>query len=235
MQKEDLLAYSVHLLTASGMAAGMYALITIHHGQLQMALWMLGLSVFIDSIDGTLARRWDTKNRAARYDGALMDNIIDYVTWTILPLYWGYVAIGIPAWILLVAATASVLGFSNSEAKTDDHFFKGFPSYWNFVILYCYLLGAGSTVTTILLLVCTLLVFVPLKYVYPSRTKFMQKTTLSLGSVYIIQLIAILYFLKDSPEWVIYSSLIFPLYYVMLSAYLNMRAPAAVGSGGSSH
>jgi len=230
MQSKDILAFSVHLLTASGIAAGMYALIAIHHGQLQMALWMLGLSVFIDSIDGTLARLWDTKTRASLYDGALMDNIIDYVTWTILPLYWAYVAIGIPVWILLVASTASVLGFSNSEAKTDDYFFKGFPSYWNFVVLYCYLFNVSPTLTTILLIICTILVFIPLRYVYPSRTKFMQKTTLTFGTIYIIQLIAILYYFGDSPSWLVYSSLVFPIYYVILSLYLNIRNPATATS-----
>ena len=225
MPKKDILAYSVHFLTASGMAAGMYAFIAIHNGQLQMALWMLGLSVFIDSIDGTLARRWNTKTRAPLYDGALMDNIIDYVTWAILPLYWAYVAMDIPPWVLLIAATASVLGFSNTNAKTDDHFFKGFPSYWNFIVLYCYLLSAGPTIMTILLLICTILIFVPIKYVYPSRTIFMQKTTLLLGSIYIIQLIAILYFLRDSPNWLIFSSLLFPIYYILLSGYLNLQQP----------
>lgn len=222
MSKETLRAYSVHFFTASGVAIAMWALIAIYQHQLQLALWLLALAAVIDSIDGTLARKFNTGDLADKFDGTRLDNIIDYVTWTVLPLFWGFVALNLPIWILALCATASVLGFSNKNAKTDDLFFLGFPSYWNIVILYCYFLELTPVTTCLILLFCAILVFVPIKYIYPSRTPHYQNLTIALGIIFIFQVAGLLYYYNQAPYWLIYSSLIFPVYYVSLSIYLTI-------------
>jgi len=214
-------AYSVHFFTASGIAVAMWALIAIYQHKLQLALWLLALAAVIDSIDGTLARKFKTPRLADTFDGALLDNIIDFVTWTVLPLFWGYVALNLPIWILALCATASVLGFSNKNAKTDDLYFLGFPSYWNIVILYCYFLELSTLSSCLILVLCAVLVFVPIKYIYPSRTPQGQTLTLVLGSIFIFQVAGLLYYYHEAPNWLIYSSLLFPAYYISYSLLLN--------------
>ena len=222
MSAQKLRAYSVHFFTATGIAVAMWALISIYQHQLQLALWLLALAAIIDSVDGTLARKFNTPALADTFDGALLDNIIDFVTWTVLPLFWGFVALNLPTWVLALCATASVLGFSNKKAKTDDLFFLGFPSYWNIVILYCYFLEFTPFTSSIILVLCAILVFVPIKYIYPSRTPNGQALTITLGIIFIIQVAGLLYYYNQAPYWLVYSSLVFPAYYIAYSLLLNL-------------
>lgn len=216
-------AYGVHVLTATGAALGLWALILIFEGSYQSALWSLAGAALIDSIDGALARLVRTKQHAARFDGGLMDNIIDFLTWTVAPLFWIYATMQLPAWVLLICATASVFGFSNAQAKTDDHFFLGFPSYWNIVVFYIFLLQLSTTSASIIMLAFALTTFLPVKFVYPTRTSFLRTLTLLLGSLFVIQLLALVYFFDRSSPLLIYSSFLFPFYYFGLSFYLNVK------------
>ncbi|HKJ30897.1 MAG TPA: CDP-alcohol phosphatidyltransferase family protein [Balneolales bacterium] len=217
-----ILAYSIHLLTALGAVFGVWALIITVQGEYQSALWLLAVSVVIDSVDGTLARKCHVKELAPRIDGALLDNIVDYLTWTIVPLIWAFYVLHISLTVSLICVLASLFGFSNLNAKTSDHYFLGFPSYWNLVIFHLFILGVSPLFSDIVLIICSALVFIPLKWVYPSRTTILQKLTLSLSIIYAIQLIALVYLFKLSPDWLIYSSLIFPIYYTLLSFYVNI-------------
>ncbi|SHF62742.1 phosphatidylcholine synthase [Fodinibius roseus] len=216
-------AYGVHLLTATGAALGLWALILTFEGAYQTALWALAGAALIDSIDGALARLVRTKEYAARFDGGLMDNIVDFLTWTVAPLFWIYAVMGLPFWVLLICATASVFGFSNTRAKTDDHFFLGFPSYWNIVVFYIFLLGLSTTTASIILLAFALTTFLPVKFVYPTRTSFLRRLTLLLGSIFVIQILALVYLFDRSPPLLIYGSFLFPFYYFGLSFYLNVK------------
>lgn len=216
-------AYGVHLLTATGAALGLWTLIFIFEGRYQTALWALAGAALIDSIDGALARLVRTKEHAGKFDGGLMDNIVDFLTWTVAPLFWIYATMGLPIWVLLVCATASVFGFSNAQAKTEDHFFLGFPSYWNIVVFYIFLLQLSTTAASMILLVFALTTFLPIKFVYPSRTSFLRTPTLLLGSLFVAQLLALVYLFDESPPLLIYGSFLFPFYYFGLSFYLNVK------------
>lgn len=221
---EKIAAYSVHLLTATGAALGLWSLILIFEGAYQAALWALAGAALIDSVDGALARLARTKVYAARFDGGLMDNIVDFLTWTVAPLFWIYAAMGLPLWVLLVCATASVFGFSNTRAKTDDLFFLGFPSYWNIVVFYIFLLRLSPLSASIIMLAFALATFLPIKFVYPTRTPFLRKLTLILGFLFILQLMVLIYFFSQSSIFLIYSSFLFPFYYFGLSFYLNVKS-----------
>ncbi|WP_142714951.1 CDP-alcohol phosphatidyltransferase family protein [Fodinibius sediminis] len=216
-------AYGVHLFTASGAALALWALVLIFEESYQMALWALAGTVLIDSVDGALARLVQTKKHAAAIDGALLDNIVDYLTWTAIPLFWIYATMHLPLWVLLVCAAASALGFSNTEAKTSDHFFLGFPSYWNIVVVYIFLLQLSVFWATLIMLAFAVATFLPVKYVYPTRTLFLRKTTLLLGSFFVIHFLALIYFYDRASPLLLYSSLLFPCYYFGLSFYLNVK------------
>ena len=216
-------AYGVHLFTALGAALGLWALLLIFDGFFKEAIWVLGAAGLIDSIDGTLARYFDTKNNAPKYDGSLMDNIIDYTTWTIAPLCWIYATMNIPLWVLMICAVSSIFGFTNTKAKTEDNFFTGFPSYWNIVVLYLFLLGLPKIFAIVCLIIFAVSTFLPVKFVYPTKTDFLKVPTLIFGGLYIVQLVLIVILFEDAPAYLIYSSFLFPIYYFALSFYLNFK------------
>lgn len=217
-------AYGVHVLTALGAALGLWALILTYNGFYQKTVWVLAAAALIDSIDGALARLTQTKENAPAIDGALMDNIIDFVTWTVAPLLWMYATMKIPVWILLICTVASIFGFSNTRAKTDDHFFLGFPSYWNIVVFYIFLLDLPIPFASAIMLLFAIVTFLPVKFVYPSRTKHLRPVTLIFGILFVLQLTALMYYFDNSSPMLIYTSFIFPFYYFGLSFYMNIKS-----------
>lgn len=216
-------AYGVHLLTAAGAALGLWSILLIFEGFYKEAIWVLGIAVLIDSVDGSLARYVNVKVNAPRFDGALMDNLVDYITWTVAPLFWIYATMHIPVWVLMICAIASIFGFTNIEAKTEDHYFTGFPSYWNIVVLYLFLLDIPDLFATVCLLIFAVSTFLPVKFVYPTRTEFLKIPTLIFGSLFVVQLALIVILFEKSPVYLIYSSFLFPIYYFALSFYLNLK------------
>lgn len=216
-------AYGVHAFTALGAALGLWAIILTFEGYFQAAIWVLCAAAVVDSVDGALARAVDIHENAPRIDGALMDNIIDFVTWTIGPLVWLYATMQVPVWVLMICAFASIFGFSNVEAKSEDDFFTGFPSFWNIVVVYIYLLDLSIPVASAILIGFAITTFLPVKFIYPSKTKHFQKVTLGLGALFVLQFLAIIYLFNESPLWLIYSSFIFPLYYFGTSFYLQLK------------
>ncbi len=162
------------------------------------------------------------KERLPEIDGSLLDNIVDYFTWTIVPFVWGIQVMHISLVVAAICVTAALFGFSNVKAKTADHFFTGFPNYWNLVLFHLYVLHIPAAISEIILLAGAVLIFVPLKWIYPSRTLFLRKTTLGLSSIYAIQLIAMLWLFNRIPEWLAWTSLFFPVYYIATTLYINI-------------
>lgn len=183
---QRLLAWSVHLVTASGAVFGLFALHAIHEGRWLPAFWLMGAAVLVDGIDGTLARRFGTKRLAAKVDGAMLDNIVDYLNYVIVPAFFLIEAELLPPLFRLplagLIALCSAYQFCQIDAKTDDHFFKGFPSYWNIVVFYLFLWQFQPLYNTLILLGLCILIFVPIKYIYPSRMEYLtEKQILRMG------------------------------------------------------
>ena len=232
--KKQALAWGVHLFTASGAIFALLAIFAIIDRQWQAAFIWMTVTVLIDSFDGTLARFFGVKGVLPQFDGALLDNIIDYETYVVIPALFVVEAGLLPTSLALLGASVIVLTsayqFAQADAKTDDHFFKGFPSYWNVVVLYLFLLELSPWVNLLLVLLCGILVFVPVKYVYPSRTARFQRLTLLLSGVWgVMVLVALLQYPVIRP-WLVRSSLLFIVYYIAISLYLTKR-PFGTGSG----
>ncbi|HSH03603.1 MAG TPA: CDP-alcohol phosphatidyltransferase family protein, partial [Anaerolineae bacterium] len=183
-RREKATAWGVHLLTASGAIWGVLTLVAVMEGRWTMVFLLMMLTIFIDSIDGTLARRAQVKSVLPNFDGALLDNMVDYFTFVLVPAFILYNTYLLPAgWELLGVSTivlSSAYQFSQGDAKTDDHYFKGFPSYWNLAVFYLFFLGWPVWVNFGFITFLGIMVFVPIKYIYPSRTKYFQKLTLVL-------------------------------------------------------
>ena len=188
---QRLAAASVHLYTATG---SVLALLMVHYsyrGEVETVLWLFLAAMVVDGTDGMLARRFHVKRVMPSFDGALLDNIVDYMTYTLAPmaLLWsnGYLPSGVLGGILASAPLlASCYQFCRSDAKTDDHFFLGFPSYWNILAFYVIATGLGTTTTAWMIVVLVILVFVPIKYVYPSRTEPMWQLTFLLTGLWFV-------------------------------------------------
>ena len=128
---------------------------------------------------------------------------------------------------------ASCFQFCRTDAKTEDHFFMGFPSYWNIVAFYVVVFDLGEVATTAVLLALTVLIFVPIKYVYPSRTETLWYTNMALATAFLVLFGAITSQLPDVPVVLTGLSLAYLAYYVAISLWLTLRtgnpvAPAAV-------
>ncbi len=176
---QRLLAWSVHLITASGAVFGLFALYAIGEGRWLPAFWLMGAAVLVDGIDGTLARRFGTRQLAAKVDGAMLDNIVDFLNYVIVPAFFLIEAELLPPVFRLplagLIALCSAYQFCQIDAKTEDHFFKGFPSYWNIVVFYLFLWQLQPLYNALILAVLCVLVFVPIKYIYPSRMEYLSE------------------------------------------------------------
>jgi len=176
---QRMLAWSVHLITASGAVFGLFALHAIHEENWLIAFWLMGAAVLVDGIDGTLARLFKTKTLASRVDGAMLDNIVDFLNYVIVPGFFLIEAELLPPLVRLplagLIALCSAYQFCQVDAKTDDHFFKGFPSYWNIVVFYLFLWQLQPLYNALILAFLCVLVFLPIKYIYPSRMEYLSE------------------------------------------------------------
>jgi phosphatidylcholine synthase len=220
----------LHLYTASGTVLALLAVIAVIEGDTIRALWILLAALVVDGTDGMLARWLRVKETIPTFDGARLDDIVDYITYAFVPmlLLWtgGYLPDGF--WGKALAAIpllASSYQFCRADAKTEDHFFLGFPSYWNVVAFYVVVLELSPTVTAVILLVCAAMVFVPIKYVYPSRTNAFRALNLSLAGLWLILYAVILVSFPGPNMFVVGLSLAYVAYYVVVSVYLTMISP----------
>jgi len=216
-------AWGVHLFTASGAVCGAAALVFIGRGELASAGLLMLLSLLIDSFDGTLARLVGVEEVLPDINGRRLDDIVDYLNFVIVPVVFMVEAGSVPGWPWVVPAVlASAYGFSRENAKTEDDFFLGWPSYWNVVALYLWLLDLSQTAGVLWILGCAAAVFVPLKYIYPSKLRVLRTTTIVLGLAWgLVITFAILWPGSPATPWLIRLSLAYLVYYVALSLYLG--------------
>ena len=223
---------AVHLYTASGSVLGLLIVLAAFEGEVETALWLMLATLFIDGTDGMLARHFRVKETIPWFDGALMDNIVDYLTYVFAPivLLWttGYLPDGALGWVAAaLPLLASCYQFCRVDAKTADHFFLGWPSYWNVLAFYVIVLDLGEVWTTVVLLVFAVLVFVPIRYLYPSRMRSLQGLTLTLTLVWLVTYAVLVVQLPDPDPWVVAVSLGYMAYYWGLSIWLTARGGGA--------
>lgn len=220
-------AWTVHLFTAAGAVLGLVALVAVIEGRYREAFfWLIGATI-IDATDGTLARLARVAERAPQIDGARLDDIVDYLTYVFVPavlmLWAGLFPDGAGLAIAAAMLLASAFGFSRTDAKTDDHFFTGFPSYWNIVAFYLYAGGLPSWANAGIVLGLAALVFVRVGYLYPSKTPVLRRTTIGLGIAWALLCGWLVWRMPDAPRAWLGASLLYPAYYVAVSLWLHAR------------
>jgi phosphatidylcholine synthase len=221
-------AWLVHLYTAMGLvcAAGMAVLIVRGGDQsFRAAFFLMMVATAIDATDGWLARRARVKDVLPGFDGAALDNLIDFQTYVTLPLLLLWRAEVLPdplAWLLLLLPLlAAAYGFSQVNVKTVDGFFLGFPSYWNIVACYVFVLHPAAWVSIALIVTCSVLTFVPTTYLYATRGGPFAKV-INIGSaVWFVALGVVLFGPLAYRRPIAIASLAYPAMYMGLSAYVE--------------
>jgi phosphatidylcholine synthase len=225
-----ILAWLVHLYTASSAVLAFLATRAIVDYRFRDAFFWLAAAIVIDATDGVLARAARVSHRIPWFNGAKLDDIVDYLTYVFVPVVFVWRSLLVPdAWTLPVTGAmllSSAYGFNREDAKTTDHFFTGFPSYWNIVVFYLFVLRLTPQVNTMVLLGLAVLVFVPIRYLYPSRTPKWRGVTLALGIIWGMVLLAMLWQLPAVSSVLLWASSVFPLYYVTLSVAIGRSSPA---------
>ncbi len=229
MISRKILAWSVHLYTALGLVlAAMIAVLIVRGGDpsFRLAFFLMVIATIVDTTDGWLARKADVRKYAASFDGRRLDDLIDFNTYTTLPLLliWRADLLGSAyQYWLLVPLLASVYGFCQVNIKTEDHYFLGFPSYWNIVAFYLYILHLPHEIALGIIIFLAFLTFVPTKYLYTTHGGKLSTSTNVLGSVWAILLAWILYAWGDATHLLLYASMIFPAYYFVVSWWISIR------------
>ncbi|PPR48034.1 MAG: Phosphatidylcholine synthase [Alphaproteobacteria bacterium MarineAlpha5_Bin9] len=182
INKEKIAAWAVHGVTGSGAVLGLLAIIAIINNDAVGAFLWLGLALLIDGIDGTLARKVDVSKLTPNIDGTILDSVVDYLNYVIIPslmIYWFQM---VPAGFELIIPSAIMLSslytFANLKMKTEDYYFRGFPAVWNIVVLYFFILGTNEYINTSIILICIIITYIPIKFVHPLRVKELRNLTI---------------------------------------------------------
>ena len=176
--------FSVHVFTASGGAVALLALDAAIERDFPICFAWLGLALFIDGVDGTLARFAKVSETAATIDGAILDLVVDFLTYVLVPVVAIWRSDLMPPtvafWIGLVVVIASALYFADTRMKTDDYWFRGFPAIWNVFAFYLFVLrlavadqrGADAVAATAAM-------FAPVVFVHPLRVRALRPLTIA--------------------------------------------------------
>jgi phosphatidylcholine synthase len=240
LRSRQALAWCVHFYTALGLvAAAAITGLLVQGGPdaFRGAFALMLVATVIDATDGTLARKVRVKEVLPGFDGRRLDDLTDFLTYTCLPLFLIWRAALLPpglSFLLVVPLLASAYGFSQVAAKTEDGFFLGFPSYWNLVAFYLYVLRMPPWLVLVMLLLFSLLTFVPSRYLYPTQRGLLNGVTNLFGIIWTVLLVWILWIMPDRESFadgeginqaqrLALWSLFFPAYYMTASWAISIR------------
>jgi phosphatidylcholine synthase len=177
-------AFAVHLLTASGTALALLALLEAVREHWSMMFVWLGIALFVDGIDGPLARRLDVAHVLPEWSGDTLDLVVDFLTYVFVPAYaitTSKLLLPVVAPLIGVAIVMSgALYFADRRMKTDDNHFRGFPALWNAAAFFLLLLKPSPVLATAVLAAFIVLTFVPFNTLHPLRTRRWRSLTLAL-------------------------------------------------------
>ncbi len=234
MMRPRLAAAVVHVYTASGVLLAFAAVMEVCSASPDPRLVFLWLAaaVLVDATDGPLARRAEVKRWLPSIDGRTIDDIVDYLTFTFVPLLLVWRMGWLPepglAWIA-PALIASLFGFANTAAKDEaGGFFLGFPSYWNVVAFYAGFAHRlyGPWMNAVLLLLLAMLTVLPARFLYPNLAPKPWRKPLIFGAlVWLGMMLWLLVDYPHAPAWTVWLSLLYPAFYFLLSYHLAARPP----------
>ncbi|GHC17779.1 MULTISPECIES: phosphatidylcholine/phosphatidylserine synthase [Gemmobacter] len=178
-------ALLVHLFTATGAVLAMLAMLAAVDGKWDLMFLWLVVALFVDGVDGPLARKYDVKHNWPTYDGVLLDLIIDYLTYVFIPAFALFKSGLLPGWTgwlaIIVITYGSVVYFVDTRMKTKDYSFAGFPACWNMFVLVMFAVRPGEGTILVFVIALTIAMFTNLKFVHPTRTQRWREITLPMS------------------------------------------------------
>ena len=193
---ESRLDISIHALTVTGILAGMASLIAVLNSEPTRAIVWMMLAVVIDGIDGPIARRWLTDSELPRFDGYILDLVIDYVTCVLVPcaFMWQFAVVnhGITGQLTVagVLGTAA-LWFSQTNMENEEHWFRGFPAAWNLVIPTLWLLGERPEFNILVCVGLSVLTLSTIEFPHTIRVGRFRYINVGVTSLWIVSLIVL--------------------------------------------
>ncbi|WP_428832810.1 phosphatidylcholine synthase [Pseudaminobacter soli (ex Li et al. 2025)] len=176
-------AFSVHLLTASGSFLAFLSLVAASEQRWTAMFWWLGLALFVDGIDGPIARKLEVKEVLPTWSGELLDNIIDYVTYVLIPAFAlyqrGFMGDRLSFLSAALIVVTSAIYYADTGMKTKENFFKGFPVVWNMLVFTLFVIQPGEWVSFAVVLVAAIMTFVPMYFLHPVRVKRLREINLA--------------------------------------------------------
>ncbi len=218
-----LAAAGVHALTASGAVIAFAALFAAVDGASRQMWLLLGAAFVVDGIDGPLARALDVKRLWPHIDGALLDLIVDYLTYVLVPAVFLYrSALVPPAWaggLTALILLVSLYTFANRNMKDADHFFVGFPAAWNAVVFLLYAFEPAPWINVLCILALAVLTFVPVRVVHPLRVRAWRGVTLGVVLLWALSALAVVLSEGGKPDWALAALGLASAYFLGLSLW----------------
>ncbi|WP_455189953.1 phosphatidylcholine synthase [Foliimonas ilicis] len=181
-------AFSVHLLTASGSFLAFLSLVAASEERWTAMFWWLGLALFVDGIDGPIARKLEVKDVLPTWSGEMLDNIIDYVTYVLIPAFAlyqsGFMGEGLSFLSAAIIVISSAIYYADTSMKTKENFFKGFPVVWNMLVFTLFVIGTGEWLSFAIVVIAGVMTFLPINFLHPVRVKRLRNLNLTITLVW---------------------------------------------------
>lgn len=221
----EIRAFSVHVLTASGSFLAFLGVVAAAEHRFVDMFWWLGLALLVDGIDGPIARKVRVKEVLPNWSGDTLDNIIDYVTYVLLPAFalyqsgmigepWSFVAAG-------MIVVSSAIYYADTGMKTEEYFFSGFPVVWNMVVFTLFVIDASANVALTVVSLSVVLTFLPINFLHPVRVKRLRwlNLTIFLAWCALGGIALLMHF--STPPWILWPFIIAGIYLYGIGAVLQ--------------
>ncbi|PZM11310.1 phosphatidylcholine synthase [Rhizobium tubonense] len=221
----EIRAFSVHILTASGSFLAFLGVVAAAEHRFVDMFWWLGLALLVDGIDGPIARKVRVKEVLPNWSGDTLDNIIDYVTYVLLPAFalyqsgmigepWSFVAAG-------MIVVSSAIYYADTGMKTEEYFFSGFPVVWNMIVFTLFVIEASAMTALIVVGISVVLTFLPINFLHPVRVKRLRR--LNLGIFLLWSALGVYSLLMNfvTPQWALLLFIASGLYLYCIGAVLQ--------------
>ena len=183
-------AFSVHLLTASGSFLAFLSLVAASEERWTAMFWWLGLALFVDGIDGPIARKLDVKEILPTWSGEMLDNIIDYVTYVLIPAFAlyqrGFMGEGLSFLSAAIIVISSAVYYADTGMKTKENFFRGFPVAWNMIVFTLFVIQPDELVSFAVVVAAGIMTFLPVNFLHPVRVMRLRSLNLAIFAAWCV-------------------------------------------------
>jgi phosphatidylcholine synthase len=220
------LAWGVHIFTSLGLVAGFFALVeTSRHNWREAAMWIV-IGYIIDAIDGTFARLVDVKSVLPEINGSMIDEAIDFTNYKIVPAFFLFESslVGDLKWIaIFIMLISSSLHVGKTMMENEDEaYLIGVPAIWHVLLIYLFfVLDLNIWVNFSIIILFSVLNFVPVKFIYPSQTRMFRPLTLAIIMMCIISNSLIIYAYPQKIKIVDILSCLGISYFLITSLFLT--------------